>query len=63
MMKESKKAKSKIKKVLKEFSEGELHSGSKTGKLITKPKQALAVAMSEARAKGYKVGKPRKRKM
>jgi hypothetical protein len=40
---------SKIKKVMHEFSEGELHSGSKMGKLVTNPKQAVAIAYSEAR--------------
>lgn len=47
-MKKSEK-KSKFKKVMKEFGEGMLHSGSKMGKLVTKPSQAKAIAYSEAR--------------
>ena len=41
----------KIKKVMKEFEKGELHSGSKEGPLVTKPKQAVAIAYSEAKRK------------
>jgi hypothetical protein len=44
-----KKPKAKMKKVMKEFKEGELHSGSKEGALVTNPKQAVAIAYSEAR--------------
>ena len=47
-MKESPKAKSKVKKVMKEFSKGELHSGSKKGPVVTNPKQGIAIAISEA---------------
>jgi len=39
----------KVKKVLGEFSKGELHSGSKEGKLVTSKPQAVAIALSEAR--------------
>ncbi len=46
-----KKEKSKIKKVLKEFSKGELHSGSKKGPLVKSKNQAIAIALSEARSK------------
>lgn len=46
-------SKFKIKKVMKEFGKGELHSGSKKGPVVKKPKQALAIAYSEAR-KGKK---------
>jgi uncharacterized protein DUF6496 len=49
-MKEKKKEK-KIKKVMKEFSEGKLHSGSKKGPEVTDKKQALAIGYSEARKK------------
>lgn len=45
------KEKRKLKKVMTEFSKGELHSGSKTGKLVTSPKQAIAIGYSEARKK------------
>lgn len=39
----------KIPKVMTEFKEGKLHSGSKKGPEVTNPKQAIAIAMSEAR--------------
>jgi len=39
----------KVDKVMTEFKAGELHSGSKTGPKVTNPKQAVAIAMSEAR--------------
>lgn len=39
----------KVGKVMGEFKAGELHSGSKTGPKVTNPKQAVAIAMSEAR--------------
>lgn len=46
-----KKAEKKIKKVMKEFGKGELHSGSKKGPVVTNPKQAVAIGYSEARKK------------
>lgn len=42
-------AKSKTEKVMHEFKEGKLHSGSKKGPKVTNPKQAIAIALSEAR--------------
>lgn len=39
----------KIGKVMREYAAGELHSGSKTGPVVTKPAQARAIAMHEAR--------------
>lgn len=54
-----KKAPMKVKKVLKEFSEGKLHSGSKKGPLVGGREQAIAIGLSEARKAGEKV-KPRK---
>lgn len=49
----------KVAKVMKEFKAGELHSGSKKGPKVTNPKQAVAIALSEAgkakKAKGGKV--------
>lgn len=45
---------SKVKKVMKEFAEGKLHSGSKHGPQVTNPKQAVAIAYSEARKKKAK---------
>lgn len=45
------KEKRKIKKVLREFKEGDLHSGSKKGPVVINPKQAVAIGYSEARKK------------
>lgn len=42
-------AKKKMARVMKEFKEGKLHSGSKHGPEVTNPKQAVAIAYSEAR--------------
>ncbi len=42
------KGEGKVKKVMEEFKEHELHSGSKKGPLVTNPKQAIAIGMSEA---------------
>jgi hypothetical protein len=44
----------KVAKVMGEFKRGELHSGSKSGPEVTSPKQAKAIAMSEARKAGMK---------
>lgn len=33
--------------VMREFKSGALHSGSSTGKVVTNPKQAVAIAISE----------------
>jgi len=48
------KVKSKIEKVMHEFKEGKLHSGSKKGPEVTNPRQAIAIALSEARRKKRK---------
>lgn len=53
----SKKAEKKISKVMKEFDEGKLHSGSKKGPIVKNPKQAIAIGISETRKKGFKVPK------
>jgi len=39
----------KVKKVMGEFKRGTLHSGSKKGPKVTDRKQAVAIAMSEAK--------------
>jgi hypothetical protein len=44
----STKAGAKIAKVMGEFKKGELHSGSKEGPKVKSPKQAMAIALSEA---------------
>lgn len=43
------KGKGKVEKVMHEFKHGELHSGSKKGPKVTARKQAVAIALSEAR--------------
>lgn len=57
MAKESKKTQEKIHKVMHEAKAGTLHSGSKSGPVVKDRKQAVAIALSEARRKGLKVGK------
>jgi hypothetical protein len=42
------KGKKKVRKVMGEYSEGKLHSGSKKGPVVQDRKQAQAIAMSEA---------------
>ena len=39
----------KVEKVMHEFKAGQLHSGSKSGPRVSNPKQAIAIALSEAR--------------
>ncbi|MFN6300871.1 MAG: DUF6496 domain-containing protein [Planctomycetota bacterium] len=46
-MKKMSKAQKKVGKVMGEYKEGTLHSG-KGGKVVTNPKQAVAIALSEA---------------
>jgi hypothetical protein len=53
----SKKASSKVGKVMHEMKEGTLKSG-RSGKKVTSRKQAIAIGLSEARREGDKV--PRK---
>lgn len=57
MAKYSKKAQDKVKKVMRERKQGKLKSGS--GKKVKSRKQAIAIALSEARKEGAKV--PEKR--
>lgn len=44
--------KEKIAEVMHEFKEGELHSGSADGPIVTDRHQAIAIALSEARDEG-----------
>lgn len=53
--------KPKIEKVMHEFKHGTLHSGSKKGPKVTNRKQAVAIAISEARKAGAKIPKKRKK--
>ena len=50
-----KKADQKIGRVMTEFTEGKLHSGSKEGPKVKSTKQAVAIALNEARAAGAKI--------
>jgi len=52
---DSSKGKQKVHKVMKEKKEGTLKSGS--GKKVTSRKQAVAIALSEARKAGAKIPK------
>jgi hypothetical protein len=56
MARYSKKAENKIGKVMHEFKEGKLKSGG-SGKTVRSRKQAVAIAISEARESGAKVPK------
>jgi len=56
-----KKKEGKVKKVMEEFKEHKLHSCSKKGPVVSNPKQAIAIGLSEARKKGEKVT-PKKKK-
>jgi len=49
-MVKKKQQQAKVKKVMGEFKEGTLHSG-KNGKVVKNPKQAIAIALSQARKK------------
>lgn len=55
--KESSKFKRKMKKVMHEYKEGELHEGSKKGPVVKNPKQAIAIGLSEARKACKSCGK------
>jgi hypothetical protein len=52
------KSEKKIKKVIHEFEEGKLHSGSKKGPVVTNKDQAIAIGYSESK----KAGKSKKKK-
>ena len=51
-----KKASDKVERTMHEFKRGKLKSGS--GKKVTSRKQAIAIGLSQARRKGYKVPPP-----
>jgi len=55
MAKYSKEAGDKVQEEMHEMKEGKLKTG--TGKKVTNPKQAIAIALSEARKEGAKVPK------
>jgi len=49
-----------MKHEMEKFERGELHSGSKSGPVVTNPKQAIAISLSES---GQSKKKPKKKKM
>lgn len=49
--------KKKVEKVMREYKEGKLHSGSKKGPEVRSRKQSVAIALSEARKKGAHIPK------
>lgn len=55
MAKYGKKTQAKMEKVMHEFKKGKLKSS--TGKTVKSRDQAVAIGLSEAREKGYKVPK------
>ena len=48
-MKAKSKVEKKVAKSMREFSKGELHSGSKSGPVVRSKAQALAIGYSEGR--------------
>jgi hypothetical protein len=48
-----------VEREMREMKEGKLKSG-RSGKTVTNPKQAIAIALSEARKEGKKVPPPKK---
>ena len=57
--KSSSKGKAKVKKVMHEYKHGQLKSGGR--RKVKNPKQAIAIALSEARQSGEKVPPPKKK--
>lgn len=55
------KKRGKVEKTMHEFKEGTLRSGSKKGPKVKSRKQAVAIALSQARKEGDSVA-PKKRK-
>lgn len=54
------KGQKKVHKVMEEYEEGKLHSGSKKGPMVKSKKQAIAIGLSEARKAGAKIPKKKK---
>lgn len=54
------KARAKEEKVMHEFKTGTLHSGSKKGPKVTNKRQAIAIAISEAKKTGEAKRKKKK---
>ena len=49
--------KAKVSKVMKEFKAGTLNSGSSKGPIVKNKKQAVAIALSQAKMSKKKMGK------
>jgi hypothetical protein len=60
MAKYSEKAQATVARAVRKMKKGELKSGS--GDVVTDPKQAIAIGISEAAKKGYKVPKRKTKK-
>lgn len=61
MKKSMSKGKKKIEKTMHEFGKHELHSGSKKGPIVSNPKQAIAISLSQARKEGSHIPKKGKK--
>jgi hypothetical protein len=48
----------KVEKTMHEFGEGQLHSGSKSGPVVKNKKQAIAIALNQARGDAKDYGVP-----
>lgn len=59
MPKYSKTAQKSVERAMKKMEEGKLVSG-KSGQLVTDPRQAVAIGLSEARKKGAKMPRMKK---
>lgn len=57
----SKGSQKKVEKVMHEFKEGKLKMG-RSGEKVKSRKQAIAIGLSEARAEGKKVPKPKRKR-
>src|SRR5919106_3978623 len=55
----SKTGKAKIHKVMREYKHGQLHTGSDKGPRVKSRKQAVAIALSQARKSGAKIPYPK----
>ena len=51
-------AQTKVRKSMEEMAAGTLHSGGPSGPRVDNPKQAIAIGLSEARARGARVPPP-----
>lgn len=61
MAKKPTKGQKKVGAVMHEWKEGTLHSGSAKGPKVTRQKQAVAIALSEARKAGAHIPKKKKK--